>query len=111
MSLGKETVCVEMEMRRCQGNSLFLSPTTQKLHNSIEKALKDTQTLYTTKSVRETRKNIIVLFDHILQHDLVRENPIAAEFVSTMEKEMQNTKERFNTKNDVNSGIKDRPRQ
>jgi hypothetical protein len=27
MSLDKETVCVEMEMRRCQGNSLFLSPT------------------------------------------------------------------------------------
>jgi hypothetical protein len=38
MSLGKETVCVETEMRQCQGNSLFLLPTTQKLHNSIEKA-------------------------------------------------------------------------
>jgi hypothetical protein len=36
--------------------------------------------------------------DHILQHDLVQENPIAAEFVSTMEKEMQNIKESFNTK-------------
>jgi hypothetical protein len=36
--------------------------------------------------------------DHILQHDLVQENPFAAEFVSTMEKEMQNIKERFNTK-------------
>jgi hypothetical protein len=70
MSLGKENVCVETEMRRCQGNSLFLSPTTQKLHNSIEKALKDTQTLYTTKSLREARKNIIASVDHILQHDL-----------------------------------------
>ena len=40
MSLGKETVCVEIEMRQCQGNSLFLSPTTQKLHNSIKKASK-----------------------------------------------------------------------
>ncbi len=28
MSLGIETVCVETEMRRCQGNSLFLSTTT-----------------------------------------------------------------------------------
>jgi hypothetical protein len=98
MSLGKETVCVKTEMRRCQGNSLFLSPTTQKLHNSIEKASKDTQTLYTTKSLREARKNITASVDHILQHDLVQENPIAAEFVSTMEKEMQNIKEHFNTK-------------
>ena len=71
ISLGEETVCVEMEMRQCQGNSLFLSPTTQKLHNSIEKASKDTQTLNTTKSLREARKNIIASVDHILQHDLV----------------------------------------
>jgi hypothetical protein len=71
MSLGEETVCVEMEMRRCQGNSLFLSLTTQKLHNSIEKASKDTQTLHATKSLREARKNIFALVDHILQHDLV----------------------------------------
>jgi hypothetical protein len=68
------------------------------LHNSIEKASKDTQTLYTTKSLREARKNIIELVDHILQHDLVQENPIVAEFVSTMEKDMQNIKERFNSK-------------
>jgi hypothetical protein len=68
------------------------------LHNSIEKASKDTQTLYTTKILREARKNIIALVDHILQHDLVQENPIAAEFGSTMEKEMQNIKEHFNTK-------------
>ncbi len=38
------------------------------------------------------------MVDHILQHDLVQENPIAAEFVSTMEEEMQNIKECFNTK-------------
>ena len=42
--------------------------------------------------------NMITSVDHILQHDLVRENPIATEFVSAMEKEMQNIKERFNTK-------------
>ncbi len=36
--------------------------------------------------------------DHILQHDLVQENTIAAKFISTMEKEMQNIKECFNTK-------------
>jgi hypothetical protein len=46
-------------------------PTTQKLHDSIEKASKDTQALYTIKSLREARKNIIVSDDHILQQDLV----------------------------------------
>jgi hypothetical protein len=84
-------------MRQCQGNSLFLLPTTQKLHNTIEKASKDTQTLYTTKSLKEARKNIIVSVDRILQHDLVRENQLATEFVSTMEREMHTIKERFNT--------------
>ncbi len=98
MPLGKETECVEMEMIWCQGNSLFLLPTTWKLHDSIEKASKDTQPLYTTKSLREARRNIIASVDHILQHDSVWENPFAAEFVSTMEKEMQNIKEHFNTK-------------
>jgi hypothetical protein len=49
-------------------------------------------------SLREAIKNIIVSVDHIVQHDLVQENPIAAEFISTMEKEMHNIKERFNTK-------------
>ncbi len=83
-------------MRRCQENSLFLSPTTKKLHNSIEKALNSTQTLYTTNSLREERKNIIASVDHILQHDFVREIPIAAEFISTLEKKVQNIKEHFN---------------
>ncbi len=89
---------METGMRLCQGNSLFHFPTTQKLHDSIEKASKDTQALNTTKTLREARKNIIASVDHILQHDLVQENPLAAEFVSTMEREMQNIKERFNTK-------------
>jgi hypothetical protein len=71
MSLDKETESVETKMRQCQGNSLFLSPTTQKLHNSVEKASNDTQPLYTTKSLREGRKNIIASVDHILEHDLV----------------------------------------
>ncbi len=67
------------------------------MHNSIEKASKDTQVVYTTNRLREARKNIIVSVDHILQHDLVRENPLMAEFVSHMEREMQHIKECFNT--------------
>ncbi len=85
-------------MRQCQENSLFLSPTTKKLHNSIDKASNSTQTLHTTNSLREARKNIIASVDHILQHDFIRENLIAAEFVSTLEKEVQNIKEHFNKK-------------
>ncbi len=85
-------------MSRCQENSLFLSPTTKKLQNSIEKASNSTQTLYTTNSLREARKKIIASVDHILQHDFVREIPIAAEFVSSLEKEVQNIKEDFNKK-------------
>ena len=49
-------------------------------------------------SLREARKNIIASVDHILQHDFVREIPITAEFVSTLEKEVQNIKEDFNKK-------------
>ncbi len=49
-------------------------------------------------SLREARKNSIASVDHIPQHDFVQENPIAAEFVSTLEKEVQNIKEHFNKK-------------
>ncbi len=71
MSLGNEHVCVETDLRRCQENSLFLSPTTKKLHNSIEKASNSTQTLYAMNSLREARKNIIASVDNILQHDFI----------------------------------------
>jgi hypothetical protein len=37
---------------------LYLSPTTRKLHDSLEKASINTQPLYTTKSLRETRNNL-----------------------------------------------------
>ena len=67
------------------------------MHDSLEKASIKSQPLYTTKSLRETRKNIIQLIDHILNHDLVWEDPSAARFVSEMEREMQDIKEWFNT--------------
>jgi hypothetical protein len=73
---------VRTEINRYKDNSLFLSPTTKKLHDSLEKASIKGQPLYTTKSLRETRKNIIQSIDHILNHDLVREDPLAARFVS-----------------------------
>jgi hypothetical protein len=49
------------------------------------------------KGSRQARKNIIESVDHILSHDLVCENPLAAKFVSDMEHEVQNIKEQFNS--------------
>jgi hypothetical protein len=69
---------VRTEINRYKDNSLFLSPTTKKMHDSLEKASIKSQPLYTTKSLRGTRKNIIQLIDHILNHDLVQEAPLAA---------------------------------
>jgi hypothetical protein len=66
------------------------------LHDNLEKASINTQPLYTTKSLRETKKNVIHLIDHILNHDLVCEDPLDAKFVSDMEREMQDIKEWFN---------------
>jgi hypothetical protein len=46
---------VRTEINRYKDNSLFLSPTTKKLHDSLEKASRKSQPLYTTKSLRATR--------------------------------------------------------
>jgi hypothetical protein len=67
------------------------------MHDSLEKASVKSQPLYTTNSLRQTRKNIIQSIDHILNHDLVYEDPLAVRFVSEMEREMQDIKELFNT--------------
>ncbi len=85
------------EIIRYKDNSLYLSPTTKKLHDSLEKASIKSQPLYATSSLRETRQNFIQSINHILKHDLVREDPLTARFVSEMEKVMQDIKERFNT--------------
>jgi hypothetical protein len=88
---------VGTEINRCKDNSLYLSPTTKKLHDSLEKASVKSQPLYTTNSLRQTRKNIIQSIDHILNHDVVREDPLEARFVKEIGREMQDIKERFNT--------------
>jgi hypothetical protein len=88
---------VRTEISRYKDNSLYLSPTIIKMHDILEKASIKSQQLYTTNSLREIRKNIIQLIDHILNHDLEYEDPLAARFVSEMEREMQDIKEQFNT--------------
>jgi hypothetical protein len=42
------------------------------------------------------QKNNIDSIDHILNHDLVCENPAAAKFVAEIERKMQAIKEEFN---------------
>jgi hypothetical protein len=88
---------VRTEIKRYKDNSLYLFPTTHRLHGSIKKASKSTQPVYKTNSVRGARKNIIESADRILSHDVVRENPLAAKFVSYMDWKVQNIKEWFNT--------------
>ena len=44
---------------------------------------------------RAARKNILQSVDHILNHELVLENPQAAAFVSELEKEVKEVKEEF----------------
>ena len=45
--------------------------------------------------MRATRKNILQSVDHILNHNLVLENPQAAAFVSELERKVQEIKEEF----------------
>jgi hypothetical protein len=104
--LGEGTECVETEMRQCQGNSLFFC----QQHKNCTTVLRKRQKILTQfiqQTVQEKQERIIGSVDHILQHDLVRENSLAAEFVSAIEREMQNIKECFNTKNYVDSRIKE----
>ncbi len=75
---------------------LFLSPATEKFHKSIDKATKLSAVVYNSETLKEVRKNIIQLMDHILNHNLVCENPAAAAFVGTIKRSMQEIKEEFN---------------
>jgi hypothetical protein len=54
--------------------------------------------VYNSETLKEVQKNIIqsMDMDHILNHNLVCENPTAATFVGTIERYMQEIKEEFN---------------
>ncbi len=75
---------------------LFLSPATGKFHESIDKATKLSAVVYNSQTLKEVQKNIIQSMNHILNHDLLCENPAAATFVGTIERSMQEIKEEFN---------------
>ena len=83
------------ELLRFKDKHTFLSPTTKELQRSIEKAACSTKMIYNSNDLILTRKNILHDVDHILNHDLVKENPQAAAFVSELERKVQEIKEEF----------------
>jgi hypothetical protein len=75
---------------------LFLSPPSEKFHESIEKTTKLSEVVYDSRKLKEVQKNIIQSINHILNHDLVCKHPAAANFVGMVERNMQEIKEEFN---------------
>jgi hypothetical protein len=87
---------LHQSLSRFKDTGLFLSPATQKNHDSIEKANKLSEVAYNTRKLKEVQRNIIDSIDHILNQDLVCEHPAAANFVAVIERNMQEIKEEFN---------------
>ena len=83
------------ELLRFQNTQTFLSPTTKEFQKSIEKAASSVKVVYNTHELKAARKNILQSVDHILSHELVMENPLAAEFVAELETKVQEIKEQF----------------
>jgi hypothetical protein len=55
-----------------------------------------TKVVYNSRTLKEVRKKIIHSINHILHPDLVCEHPAAAQFVGTVERNMQKIKEEYN---------------
>jgi hypothetical protein len=55
-----------------------------------------TEVVYNSRILKEVQKNIIQSTNHIPNHNLVCEHPAAANFVGTVERNMQEIKEEFN---------------
>jgi hypothetical protein len=83
------------DISRLKDTFKFLSPATKSLHDSIEKANKESEFKYNARQLKEARKNIIETVDHILNNDLVQEYPSAAKYVAEIEWKMQEIKEDF----------------
>ena len=83
------------ELLRFKNTHTFLSPTATELQRSIEKAASSVKVIYNTNELKAARKNILQSVNHILNHDLVMENPKAAAFVAEMERKVQEIKEDF----------------
>jgi benzoyl-CoA reductase/2-hydroxyglutaryl-CoA dehydratase subunit BcrC/BadD/HgdB len=73
----------------------FLSPATNTLHDSIEKANKESKFKYNACQLKETQKNFIETVDHILNNKIVQEYHAAAKYVAETGRKMQEIKEEF----------------
>jgi hypothetical protein len=82
-------------LMRYTNTHTFLSPSTKELHNSLEKAKQKSSIVYTTTNLRAVWKNVIESIDHILNHDLVLENPNIAWYVNVIERQIQSIKDYF----------------
>ena len=80
---------LQQSMSEFKDMGLFLSPATKKFQESIEKATKLTEVVYNSRTLKEVQKKIIQSINHILNHDLICEHPAAANFVGTVERNMQ----------------------
>jgi hypothetical protein len=87
---------LQQSVSRFKDKGLFLSPATKKIQESIEKATQLTEVVYNSRTLKEVQKNIIQSINHILNHNIVCEHPAAANFVGTIERNMQEIKEEFN---------------
>ena len=83
------------EISRLKDTFRFLSPATKSLHDSIEKANKESEFKFNACQLKEARKDIIETVDHILNKDLVQEYPAAAKYVAEIKQKMQEIKEDF----------------
>ncbi len=87
---------LQQNLRCFKDTGLFLSPATQKFHNSIEQATKLSEVVYNSPKLKELQINIIESIDHILNQDLVCKNWAAANFAGKVERNMYEIKEEFN---------------
>ena len=77
------------ELLRFKDTQTFISPSTQDLQRSMEKAVSSVKAIQNTNELKATCKNILQSVDHILSHNLVMKNPQAAEFVTELESKVQ----------------------
>jgi hypothetical protein len=93
---GEKQVLTDNDLMRFNTTYSFLSPSTKQLHDSLEKAKELTTKTYNTSNLKLVRKNIIESLDHMLNHELVRENHNISRFVGIIERQIQYIKEDFN---------------
>jgi hypothetical protein len=76
--------------------SLYISPTTREFQRHLQSAAETVNEVYNKHRTKIIRKNLIESIDHILDHDLVSENPAVGRFVTELSRSINNVKYLFN---------------